>query len=328
MHEKKTIKRFTPILIILSLFWMSCADLKEDHSDDISYMTTLIENDVALNLDVLDNEGAVDEEYTTGIYMDGGLKLMADTLYPSDSYRLRFGRQIADRSRSMSFDVQEDTAYADLVRTISGNFYVVAYDSTDVIVDSFVKEFSEGFERRVRFVRTDSTSDRPWRIDAITLGNGGGGEKIRITNLTFYSINSDSAIFNYAAYDLSEYFIPRGELPTFTVGDTLRVELTIENDDPIFDPGLWDSGEKVLMHYGRGRDERARRRMSDAGIFADLTADDNVYTKYWRAHSFHTDHAARVFNMHYVGIDNNTLFVSEGGYNTVIWSLPYKLVRP
>ncbi len=321
-------KRFTPILTITAFIWMSCADNQEEQIDEISYMTTLIENDIVLSLDVLDNEGAEDEEYTTGIDMDGGLKIMADTLYPNDSYRLRFGRHVTDRSRSISFDVQEDTAYADLARSISGDFYVVAYDSNHTMVDSFVKAFSEEFERRVRFVRTDSTSDRLWRIDAITIGNGGGGDKTRITNLSFYAADSDSALASYGADDLSEYFIQRGDLPTFEMGQTLRIELTVENDDPVFDPGPRDSGERTMMHFGRGRDERARRGMHDSGTFADLTADDNVYSLYWRAHRLHSDHVARVFNMHYACIDNNTLFVSDGGYNTAVWSLPYKIVRP
>lgn len=321
-------KRFTPIFLLFTLVWMSCADVDHENSDDIAYMMKLMENDILLSLDVLDNEGAEDEEYSTGIFMDGGLKIMADTLYPNDSYRLRFGRQVTDRSRSVSFDIQDDTAYADLSRSISGNFYVVAYDSSHTMVDSFVKAFSEEFERRVRFVSTDSSSDRPWRIDAVTIGNGGGGDKTRITDLSFYSGDSNTALFSYAADDLSEYFIQRSDLPTFTVRDTLRVELTIENDDPVFDPGPWDSGEKTMMHFGRGRDERARRRMHDSGLNADITADDNVYSLYWRAHNIHSDHVARVFNMHFVSIDNGTLFISDGGYNTAVWSLPYKIVRP
>ncbi|HJL75178.1 MAG TPA: hypothetical protein QGF17_07640 [Candidatus Marinimicrobia bacterium] len=321
-------KKYIPIITVASLIWMSCAEVNETKSDDISYMLRLIENDIVLSLDVLDTEGAEDEEYFDGLDTGGGLKVMADTLWPHAGYRLRFGRHVTDRQRTITFDVQDDTAYADMHRAMSGDFYVVAFDSNHTMVDSFVKVFSEEFERRVRFVRTDSSSQRPWRIDAITIGNGGGGDKVRITNLSFYSGDATDALFSYDAADLSEYFIQRNDLPTFNPGDTLRIELTVDNDDPVFDLGDLDSGEKVFMHYGRRRGERARRGMNDAGVFGDAAADDNIFTRLCRAHNIRPEHQARVFNMHYVTIDNATLYISDGGYNTAIWSLPYKIVRP
>lgn len=321
-------KKNIPIFTILGIIWMSCADIKDEQSNDISQLISLIEDDIVLSLDVLDLEGAEDEEYSDGLDTDGGMKVMADTLWPNADYRLRFGRHVTDRSRSITFDVQDDTAFADLHRAMSGNFYVVAYDSNHALVDSFVKAFAEEFERRVRFVRTDSTSHRPWRIDAITIGNGGGGDKVRITNLSFYNLNGTDPLLSYAADDLSEYFIQRNELPVFHPGDTLRIELTVENDEPVFDLGNWDSGEKVGLHYGRGRGERARRRMHDSGLFYDAAADDNIFTRAWRAHNIRPEHHARVFNMHYNLIDNATLFISDGGYNTAVWSIPYKIVRP
>jgi hypothetical protein len=270
----------------------------------------------------------MDEEYSDGLDIDGGMKTMADTLWPHSGYRLRFGRHITDRERTFTFDVQDDTAYAEMHRSMSGNFYVIAFDSNHTMVDSFVKAFSEEIERRVRFVRTDSSSNRPWRIEGITIGFGGAGNKVRITGLSFYTLSGTDALYNYTADNASEVFIPRNDLPVFNPGDTLRIELTVENDDPVFDMGNIDSGERVAMHYGRGRGERARRRLNDAGVFGDVAADDNVFTKLWRAHTIRPNHQARVFNMHYDLIDNATLFISDGGYNTAVWSLPYRIIRP
>ena len=321
-------KRYIPIIVVISMLWMSCADVKDQENDDISQLMKLIENDIVLSLDVLDTEGAFDEEYSDGLDTDGGLKVLADTLWPNAGYRLRFGRHVTDWGRTFTFDVQDDTAYADMYRSMSGNFYVVAYDSNHTMVDSFVKVFSEEFERRIRFVRTDSSSNRPWRIEGITIGIGGGGDKVRITDLSFYTAAGSDALFNYSSDNTSEVFIPRNDLPLFNPGDTLRIELTVENDDPVFDMGEWDSGEKVAMHYGRGHGERARRRMHDSGLFYDATADDNIFTKLWRAHNIGPEQQRRVFNMHYDLIDNATLFISDGGYNTAVWSLPYRIVRP
>lgn len=307
---------------------MSCAETQNQKDDDISQLMRLMEDDVVLNIDVLDTEGAMDEEYSDGLDVDGGMKVMADTLWPNSGYRLRFGRHITDRERTFTFDVQDDTAYADMHRSTSGNFYVVAFDSNHTMVDSFVKAFSEEFERRVRFVRTDSSSHRPWRVEGITLGYGGAGTKVRITDLSFYTAEGSDALFNYTADNASEVFIPRDNLPAFSPGDTLRIELTVENDDPVFDLGELDSGEKVHMHFGRGRGERARRRLNDAELFGDAVAEDNVFTRLWRAHTIRPNHQVRVFNMHYDLIDNETLFISDGGYNTAVWSLPYRIVRP
>lgn len=321
-------KKYIPILTAVSLIWMSCADIHDQEKDEISQLMKLLENDVILNTDILNTEGAMDEEYSDGLDIDGGMKTMADTLWPHSGYRLRFGRHITDRERTFTFDVQDDTAYAEMHRSMSGNFYVIAFDSNHTMVDSFVKAFSEEFERRVRFVRTDSSSNRPWRIEGITIGFGGAGNKVRITGLSFYTLNGTDALFNYTADNASEVFIPRNDLPAFNPGDILRIELTVENDDPVFDMGNIDSGERVAMHYGRGRGERARRRLNDAGVFGDDAADDNVFTKLWRAHTIRPNHQARVFNMHYDLIDNATLFISDGGYNTAVWSLPYRIIRP
>ncbi|HJM12259.1 MAG TPA: hypothetical protein QF484_03640 [Candidatus Marinimicrobia bacterium] len=321
-------KKYLFILTAVSMVWISCTDSQNQKEDDISQLMRLMENDVVLNLDLLDTEGAMDEEYSDGLDDDGGMKTMADTLWPNSDYRLRMGRHITDRERTFSFDVQDDTAYAEMHRSISGNFYVVAFDSNHTMVDSFVKAFSEEFERRVRFVRTDSSSHRPWRIEGITLGTGGAETKVRITDLSFYTADGSDALFNYTADNVSEVFIPRDNLPTFNPGDTLRIELTVENDDPVFDLGDMDSGEKVHMHYGRGRGERARRRLNDAGVFGDAVVENNVFTKFWRAHIIGPNHVARVFNMHYDLIDNATLFISDGGYNTAVWLLPYKIVQP
>lgn len=321
-------KKSTILFIFMGIIWLSCEN--DQKIDEIAYMESLLDNEVLLNLDLLDTEGAMDEEYTDGIDFGSGYKIMADTLYPNDSYRLRFGRHVSDRSRDYSFDVQGDTAFANIVHSISGNFFVVALDSNHALVDSFVKPFTESFERSVRFVATDSASDRPWRIDGFTIGRGGSGTKTRITNVTYYTADTDSQIvaFSYSGADLNDYYFQRDDLPTFSIGEHVKVEVTVENDDPVFDPSDWDSGEKVIAHFGRGRGERARRGFNDAGVFADNVADDNIYSVWWRAHHIPDDQQSRAFNIHFSCIDNATLYIDDGGFNTAVWSLPYRIVRP
>ena len=56
-------KRYIPIIVVISMLWMSCADVKDQENDDISQLMKFIENDIVLSLDVLDTEVAFDEEY-------------------------------------------------------------------------------------------------------------------------------------------------------------------------------------------------------------------------------------------------------------------------
>lgn len=321
-------KKITLILIIISMIWVGCGD-SVNQNNDISELLKLIDEDVMLKFDLLDEGGAMDEEYTDGLDLDGGYKTMADTLWPNSDYRLRFGRQILNRERDVSFDVQGDTAYADISRSISGNFFVVAYDSNHTMVDSFVKVFDSEFSRRVRFTRNDSTADRPWRVDAFTIGTGGSGSKVSITSLVCYDDDTGDTLYAFSANDAGDVFILRSDVPTFAPRDRVRIELSVENEDPVFIVDSLDSGEKAMLNFGRGRGERARRRFNDSGLFGDETAGDNVFTMIWQAHGIHSHHGnRRAFNTHFEVIDNATLFISDGGFNAAVWFIPYRIVRP
>jgi len=324
----KMMKKILPILIAISMFWIGCGDSR-NQTDDMSYLLNLIENDMMLKLDLLDEGGANDEEYTDGLEMDGSFKSMADTLFPHSSYRLRFGRQITNHQRDVDFDIQSDTAFANINHTISGNFFVAAYDSNHTMVDSFVKTFNSEFTRLVRFTRNDSTSNRPWRVDAFTVGTGGSGSKVSITSLACYDYNTGDTLYSYSANDAGDVFILRNDVPTFAPRDVARIEMMVNNDDPLFVVDSLDSGEKAMLHFGRGRGERARRRFNDSGLFGDETAGDNAFTMLWRVHGIHPGHGnRRAFNAHINVIDNASLFISDGGYNVAVWSIPYRIVRP
>lgn len=321
-------KIIIPILITMSMIWVGCSN-NANQDSDISELLQLIDEDIMLQLDLLDEGGAIDEEYTDGLEVDGGYKIMADTLWPNSDYRLRFGRRILNHERDVSFDIQVDTAYADINRSISGNFFVVAFDSNHTMVDSFVKVFDSEFSRRVRFTRNDSTSNRPWRVDAFTISTGGSGSKVSIGSLTATDYNSGDTLYSYSANDAGDVFILRNDVPTFAPRDLVRIEMSVENEDPVFIVDSLDSGEKAMMHFGRGRGERARRRFNDSGWFGDETAGDNVFTMIWRAHGLRPNHGnRRAFNAHFDVIDNATLFISDGGFNGAVWSIPYRIVRP
>jgi len=320
-------KKFTPIILMMSILWVGCEN-NAKKTDDSSELMRLLDQEVMLKLDALD-EGALDEEYTDGLTIEGGFRIMSDTLQPHSGYRLRFGRQITDYQRDVSFDIQEDTAYADINQIISGNFIVAAMDSNHTVVDSFIKAFNSEYSRRVRFTRNDSTASRPWRIDAFTIGLGGAGNKVTITSLAYYDQTNGNSLYAYSANEAGNLFLSLNDVPSFEPGDIVRVEMTIENSVPVFELDSLDSGEQAFTHFGRGPGERARRRFNDGGYRGDTTAGDNVFTLIWRAHRLGQNHGnRRAFNMHFDVIDNATLFISDGGFNAAVWSIPYRIVLP
>lgn len=347
-------RALTTITLALTFFISSCANLGDDDKSVLeAELLALLEADEALLFDGFDDEGDEYEDYQEGIDVDAGFRMMGDTLLPSDSVKLRFGRRI-DRdasTRDITFETNGDTSIGTIAMTLVGTFYVKAFewiiDSTTtstgnhthwsvVLVDSFSKDFTSEFTRKVRFVQVEDSNNPDgysWKIDAFTMGVGGAGTKLNITAVNFYdySDSSGSAVLSFTADENGEIFFDRNNLPTFTHSywspTTYRVEVTITNDDPILIWNDYDSGEIVSMHYGQSRRFKARRRMSDGGLAGDVTAGDNVFTRKWRPHRPRYGRNSMIARMFFSAVDNNTLFVSDGGFNTSVWMFPYKVVR-
>ena len=86
-------------------------------------------------------------------------------------------------------------------------------------------------------------------------------------------------------------------------------------------------GEWVFANYGRSNLERGRRRLQDLGLNLDQAANDNIHSGVYRVHGPGPNQARGIFRTFYETIDLSTLFVSDGGYNVFVWSIPYKVER-
>jgi hypothetical protein len=348
-HNKESkMKRFTITLLSLGMFIVGCDQFgnNETGSSTEEELLALINADEAFTFDGLDDEGDEEGDYTEGIEVDAGFRMMGDTLLPGDNVKLRFGRKI-DReasTRDVTFEVNGDTAVGTVALSLVGTFYVKSIewgeDSTTssgysiTNIDTFSKDFTSEFNRKVRFIQVADANNPDgyhWKIDALTMGMGSSGTKLSITNIAFYN-NADStgeAVLSYAADTAGDIYFSRDSLPSFTYNwgsqTTYRVEVTVSNADPILILNDQDSGEKVSMHYGVSRRFKARRGMSDAGTFGDVTASDNVFTRLWRPHRIRFGSHSMIARMFFSAVDNNTLFVSDGGYNTSIWTFPYQV---
>lgn len=325
-------KMLSVLLITTGLMIVACENRITDSSNTEAELMQLLDEDEALAFDGLNDGGAVDIEYEEGLETDGAAKTMIDTLWPKqDDYRIRFGRRITNVETLVDFDIDEDNgvATADVNRTINGEFIVVALDTAYTVVDSFVKPFESVFTRKVRFVRDDggesSAERKRWRVDAFTIGAGGAGSKVAITQIRVFTRNDSIADYTFTADQVGDLFITRDSIPTFYAWQPIRVEVTVENAGPEF-PYL--SGEGVMQHYGRNRRYKARKIMYDNGRWGDATANDNVFTRVWRVHGPGIGRQQRVFRSFFDVIDFGTLYAEEESVNTAVWVLPYRSVRP
>ena len=213
----------------------------------------------------------------------------------------------------------------------------VAIDTTtdpDLTVMDTSKSFTSEFHRMVRFVE-GNVSDwrgRRWRVDAFTMGTGSTDDIVAVTKLEYFTMNSENTWesgFVITSDEAETRWISRDSIPTFYKGDSVKVEVSVtNNNDPVFD---YKSGEGVVMHYGRHRYYKARRKMHDDGIGPDVGENDNTFTKIWRIHGpgyyVFQPRPYRVFRAFFDVMDFGTLFDTEEDVHTAVWALPYKVIR-
>jgi hypothetical protein len=263
---------------------------------------------------------------------------MTDTLAFGEGYRIRFGRHITDRNRTVEFDINGDTAIGLVTYVITGELFVKAFDTTDhTQIDSisFSKEFTSVFVRKVRFVQYENDSNPNgyvWRVNALTPMVGGSGDKVSISSLAVYALSDNldqgALIYSFEANGIGDLFIDREALPTFTAFSPYQIEVTVENAGPELTMDNSGVGEWVFKNYGRSRNMRGRKFLNDKGVFLDAVMNDNIHTGAWRAHGPGAGFSHGGFRSFFETVDLATIFVDDGGYNTAVWSIPYRVERP
>ncbi|MFQ6613646.1 MAG: hypothetical protein ACE5D1_02275 [Fidelibacterota bacterium] len=324
----------TIILILSSALWIIGCDTNTSSQDAIeTELMQLIQADETLQLEGLEDNGITDLDYESGLETDGLAKILGDTLWPNtDQYRLRFGRQITDRTINVDFDIQESEglAFAHVTRTVQGIFRVIAVDSTDAIVDSLVKPFESIFQRHIRFIQRDINTDsvdfgqghgRHWRVDAMTIGDGITGSKVALQEIRVYTMASDTALLTITADDIGTTYFGRDELPNFVPGQIIHVEADVTNLGPEFP---LRSGERVFYHYGRDRFHKGRKALIDED---DSGNYDNTFVAFWRVPGPGIGMNHRVFRGFFDVIDLGTLFAEDETVHNEIWTVPFRSHR-
>ena len=332
--------RNTIILITLSLFIVAgCVDSASVNDNDYteSLLLELLDNDEAVGIDGFDSGGDMELDHEVGLETEGVARMFSDTLTFGQGYRVRFGRNLIDRERTVEFETGEDTAIGLVTHEISGEFIATAIDTNQEQIDSlsFTKEFSTMLTRKIRFVKVDDPSNPDgysWKIDALTPMVGGAGDKVALTGLSFHSIDTSlqvgELLYSYSADQLGDLFIDRESLPSFTAFTRVVAYVTVDNEGPEYTTDSTEVGEWVFLNYGRSREQRGRRHLHDSGMFIDESMNDNTHSGAMRVHGPGPGQSRGVFRTFTESIDLATMFVSDGGYNTSVWSIPYRVERP
>ena len=316
--------------------FIGCADNSSDNTE--SLLIALLDADDVAGVDGFETDGDAELDHEFGLETDGAGRTVTDTLAFGEGYRIRYGRQITDRNRTVEFDVNGDTAFGLVTYVITGEFFVKAFDTTDQAqIDSisFSKEFTSSLVRKVRFVQIEDDSSPDgyvWRVNALTPMVGGSGDKVSISSLAVYtlsdSLDQGDLIYSFEANSIGDLFIDREALPTFTAFSPYLIEVTVENAGPELTMDNSGVGEWVFKNYGRSHNMRGRKFLNDRGGFLDAVMNDNIHTGGWRAHGPGAGLNRRGFRSFFETVDLATIFVEDGGYNTAVWSIPYRVERP
>ena len=330
-------KKILFIITAITLFmFIGCADNSSDSTE--SLLIALLDADDVAGVDGFETDGDAELDHEFGLETDGAGRTVTDTLAFGEGYRIRYGRQITDRNRTVEFDVNGDTAIGLVTYVITGEFFVKAFDTTDQAqIDSisFSKEFTSSLVRKVRFVQIEDDSNPDgyvWRVNALTPMVGGSGDKVSISSLAVYtlsdSLDQGDLIYSFEANSIGDLFIDREALPTFTAFSPYLIEVTVENAGPELTMDSSGVGEWVFKNYGRSHNMRGRKFLNDRGGFLDAVMNDNIHTGGWRAHGPGAGLNRRGFRSFFETVDLATIFVEDGGYNTAVWSIPYRVERP
>jgi hypothetical protein len=314
-----------------------CVDTSSGIDDTESKLLVLLNEDAASGVDGYDSGGEMDLDYSIGLETDGLARAFSDTLSFGEGYRIRFGRHLISRERTVEFETGEDTSIAMVTHSVNGEFLVTVIDTNQNQIDSlsFSKEFNSILNRKVRFVKVDapaSLEGSRWQVDALTPLVGGSGEKVLLAGISFFSL-SDSLeegelLYSFSSDELGDLYISRDSLPVFTSFSRVVAYVNMINNGPEYTTDSTNVGEWVFLNYGKNRLQRGRSHLKDSGMFFDQIMNDNTHSGSMRIHGPGLAQMQGVFRTFIEAIDLATMYVFDDGYNTNVWSIPYRVERP
>ena len=205
--------KLTILSLSTFLVFHGCEDTNTEANIE-SILLALLNSDEASGIDGFESSGDADLNHDVGLEVGPSGRFLSDTLSFGEGYRVRFGRRVIARDRSVDFVTGLDTSIGSVSYTISGVFIAKAIDTSDFQqIDSlsFEKDFTTTLNRKVRFVRTDDESNPDgysWKIDAMTPLSGGVGEKVSISSLSFYLLSEENQEANLISVSYTHLTLP------------------------------------------------------------------------------------------------------------------------
>ena len=238
-------------------------------------------------------------EYADFFYSEGNISgvpetfegATKDTVYPCGVWR-----QIRNRERTLQITIDGDTARVRFELRLEGTFHLRARNAIgDTIIVDYEKPLQDRFTRRARFVLNEQAR-HGWELSEISdiVVEPVSTSDINITNLHITCKNSN--IDTVIQYSSSPSTFRKGELLCFSAGDTVTLELTVDDTsmsmigalhrrrhrfgqvgtEPHF-PRRFEWREGVLANEFIVPDINETNDIIPQHIFIDLLAHDTVF---------------------------------------------------
>jgi len=316
----------------------------------------------ALNDEAMSIKGLDDGKPRFNNYVSSALgKSTSNDTLPLDYSKIKFGRIISQISdTTILCDIHWDSAFIDLKYYFKGIFKTVRYDSiktvsyidstwqdteitidstlsdtiwvydttytivthTDTIdstviwnfvkIDSSTKGFTHTTHQKAIFLRDQNTNnaDKDWKLKYVTplvIQNN----LDTLLNIKHVNIASVVDLPSISGADPLQTFYNRENLPLLSFNTTISVDVDVQN----YSSFVYDPGELVLLHFGREINvDKKRVALSDSN-------NDGTHTG-----SFTVDsHGEKIYRLFIDLIDLETVFTSNGEYNSVIWMIPFRV---
>ncbi|NOY87337.1 MAG: hypothetical protein GXP52_08565 [Deltaproteobacteria bacterium] len=212
--------------------------------------------------------------------------------------------------KDIDISIVGDTASVSVTHFLEGTFFIA--DDVGGTLVLWGKPFEDTAVRHAQFARTPAgwklTEISPVDINLTNMDQ----QTVEITWLGA-SVNGETVWETDAPDNLFE--VP-GEIPTFSTGEEVLVEVQVENSSTSgFNPAQF-----VFLHRpGPGLfGKRIRDVMFDDGTNGDITAGDGIYSRTYTIGPCKGRHFAAVDV-----IDSATFAQLEAPYNSTAWGMPY-----
>jgi hypothetical protein len=231
MERRRFVKNLMLIILTAIFLFAGCKNSPTEPS------TTEPTTDQGAMLKIADEDSAL-ASFDSNYNEDDAMPFMgkvSTTVYPS-----KVGLRMHIVNRTMSADINGDTAYATLTKTYEGVLLISAsYDSAKTSADTLIsKPFTSTITRKLIFVKVAHTDFplRNWRIAAISLPEGGttSHHNINIKKVTVFLTNDTLMVTSP-----NEYFLARGrgwwkQIPIIARNHAVKVQVELFsafNDD-------------------------------------------------------------------------------------------------